>query len=478
MFDKKYLDAYSEHVKAEFEDEHLEANAQERILEKTFKKIELSSKGQKYRFKGIKQKKKSIVVACFLLLILSGFINATPVNALYQSIFQFIPGFGIVKSEEDMSISRATTQSYRMASNGAFIEIKYAYVQNNSFVISALTNINYGSSMMTMDGTGERIGVSGKSKLGLYLLIDGEKTYASHYVEASSYGTDVKKISGTFYLEKALKTSIVTLGIDDFEAPIEIVLEEVKAGDAPDKLGNGLFIDDIFIFADLKREGDVAILNMSSVLPSEYRNLRFYLFDDEKAFYASSIQIIDSEGNGYYPNEKKRQYNNADIDTFYFDIPEHKTGLKVVIPQMIYDTKVMGEVKVKKPKLGEYIAVDQRYKIGEIELNFKGLAFVSKENDETLKAIGEDALRYDFEATYQANSKQSVFQVFPEIKVKTGFEYARTNSMGIAPYWTSKQRAGCYYSVFDAQDKATKLSIEIKCSNVLIGPYELKIEAE
>lgn len=476
MSDKKYFDIYTEHIKDGVQVGQIDAAAQKRILEKTLKKNEMSSKDQKHHFKWIKHKKKFLVAACFTLLLLSGFINATPVNALYQSLFQFIPGFGIVKSEEDMSISRATTQSYRVTSNAHFFEIKYAYVQNKTLVISALTNIDYSSPKMTMDSTGKRIGISGKAKLGLYLWMDGEKTYLNNYSEASSNGTDVKKILGTFYLEKVLEDSKITLGIDDFDAPIELELDEVKADDAPSNLGNCLFIEDMLIFADLEREGDVAMLNMSSVLPSEYQNLRFYLFDEEQKIYNSSIQIIDVDGNRYYPDEKKRQYNNADIDTFYFDIPEHIKGLKVIIPQMIYDTKAMGEVKVKKPKWGEYIKVDQSYNIGEIELNFKGLTLISKENDEILKAIGEDALRFDFTATYKTGSKQRVFQVHPDIKVKKGFEYVRTSSMGIAPYWTSEQNEGCYYSSFDQQDDATKLSVEIRGSNVLIGPYEIVIE--
>ncbi|MBF4692487.1 hypothetical protein [Fusibacter ferrireducens] len=497
MADKKYFDVYSEHLSAKIEKNPIDADVQEKILERTLHKIETRTKDQKYQShekqesyenrenqlryqrqspKWIKSKRKSLVAACFILLFLSGFVNATPVNALYRSIFQFIPGVGIVKSEENMGISRATSHAYRVTSNAQFIEIKYAYVQNKTLVFSALTNIDHSAPKVTMDSSGKKTVISGKSKLGVYLWSEDQKIYLTDYTVASSNGTDVKKIEGTFYLEKVLEDSKVTLGIDDFDASIELELEEIKADDAPDKLGNSLFIGDLLIFADLERDGDVATLNMSSVLPSEYQNLRFYLFDDEQKIYNSSIQIMDGDGNRYYPDEKKREANNADIDTFYFNIPEHITGLKVIVPQMIFDTKVMGEIKVKSPKWGEYIKVDQHYNMGEIDLEFKGLTLVSKENDVTLKAIGEDALRFDFTAAYKAGSKQSIFQVHPDIQVKRGFKYVRTSSMGIAPYWMPEQTEGHYYCVLDEQEDVAKLSVEIRSSNVLKGPYEIRIE--
>ena len=60
------------------------------------------SKRKIYMYKKVRLV-KNIAAAFLLLLFLSAFVPGTPVNALCKAVFSFIPGVGVVKTEENGS---------------------------------------------------------------------------------------------------------------------------------------------------------------------------------------------------------------------------------------------------------------------------------------------------------------------------------------------------------------------------------------
>lgn len=469
MFENRYLDQFTQSVV--LETENFSDLAKERIIYKTISKINATSYKKRLRI-------KVAVAACFVLLILSGFIPSTPIHAFVQNVFQLIPGLGIIQNEENQRISLATTKAYKEESEGAFLEIKYAYVMNKVLQINAVTNIGYSE----MDFTNKeemlkKAAGEGETPLRLYLLSGSKKIYLQNYTVAGpSMETGAMKFTGSLPLnEDLLQQTSLIIGFDHFEKQIQLNLENVEEGLYPDTMGSCLMIDDLLVFADLQRSGNLAVLNLSSVHPKQTRNLRFDPFDFEKEMFSSSIQMIDSEGTIYYPNDQLREENNDSENSFYFEIPSDQAGLKVVIPQIFYDTWGIGDIKVPMPRLNETIAVNEKFECETTKIVFEGLTLLPKDNEVVSSEFGEDTLKLDFSAQGQ-NSMVKVLRVMPEIKVKDGFEYYGTSSHGYAALWDAELQEGSYYTVFDKMEEVSKILVEIETENVMVGPFEIEIK--
>lgn len=400
MTGERYFDEYMDKIKVEVEE--ISESLQQRIVESTFNKITEDNTDHKEK-KIVRWKKvKYIAVICLALILLSGLIPSTPVNALYRSVFKFIPGVGIVESEEDSSISMATGQSYKVESENGFLEIKYAYIQNDWLYISAVSNVGY-TDIKDLTNKEEVLKKSDDDSFPrIYMLSGDEKKHIKNYVRSGpSLETGAAKISGAFFLEgELLDETIFVLGIDGLEKQVSVELENLEEGYLPDEFGSCLYIDDVLIFADIHRNGNVAILNMSSIIPEQYDRLRFHMYDSEKELFKSGIKIVDDVGKSYYPNEDMRKENNDNVNNFYFEIPKDAVGLKVVIPQIFYYTDVIGDTEVKMPKLNEYISVDEIFDFDTMKIIFKGLTLLSEEDEIVEREFGEDTLRLDFKAVY------------------------------------------------------------------------------
>lgn len=477
MTRERHFDDYMEKIKIETEE--ISELSHQRIIDSTLNRINTDTEDHKEKPIVRWHKTRYIAAVCIMLILLSGLIPSTPVNALYRNIFKFIPGVGIVESEEGYNISLATGKSYRIESDNGFLEIKYAYILNDMLYISAVSNVGY----TDIEDFSNKEEVLEKfhddSFPRIYILSGDEKIYIKNYMRSGPVReTGAAKMSGAFFLEgELLNETIFVLGIDGLEKQVSLVLEDLEDGYSPGELGNYLYIDDVLIFADLNRDGDIAVLNMSSVIPEQYYQLRFHMYDSESDLYGAGIKILDNTGVSYYPNDDMRKNNNDTGNNFYFEIPEEAEGLKVVIPQIFYDTRVIGDTVVKMPKLDEYIPVDEVFVFDSMRINFKGLTLLSYEDDDIVdREFGEDTLRLDFEADYDEGSIHRVSRIVPRISIKRAFnDYDLTSAHGHFPYWELNQQEGSYYTIFDGMEDASKVLVEIKMTNTVIGPFEIEL---
>ena len=477
MSDNKNFDEYIE--KLEYRDEIISHDSRKNILDSTRKKIENDSKTITNKRNNRKRTVSYAAAACIAMILLSGLIPSTPIFALYQSVFQFIPGVGVVKTEEDTSIYLATDQAYKLEEEEGFLEVKYAYASGNSLNISIVTDIPFASlNLKSKEDILKE--VAGENELGLYLylIIDNKKIYLNNYsMSGPSSLTGVVKIEGAVEIEKKIENKTIVIGMDRIINQLEVQMTNVQENVLPSVLGKTLNIDDFLIFADFKRYEDISVLSLSSVLPEEYMNFRAYLFEDEKEIFDSGIYILDDSGNSYFPNDELREANNDSINNFYFNIPANVTGLILKIPQIFYDTGIIGQMKVKMPKNGDSIAVNASYSIGDMQIHFDSLSFVSVNDDEIVsKEFGEETLRLDFSTATEGKSDHRVYRIMPNIKVKEGFRYVGVSSHGYAAYWNEMNQSGEYYTVFDDMKDTKKILVEIKVCNVIYGPFEIELD--
>lgn len=103
--------------------------------------------------------------------------------------------------------------------------------------------------------------------------------------------------------------------------------------------------------------------------------------------------------------------------------------------------------------------------------------FILGENIENIaKKHDISKVRLDFKATIDGESNHRVLKIVPKIKLKEGFNYYSVSSHGYSPYWEAMNQEGVYYTVFDDMNEVSKVLVEIKTSNVIIGPYEINLE--
>ena len=302
MHKNRYLDEFTENILES--DFSIEAVMKTEILDKTYKKI----KKNKWAYL------KSIAAACILLVVLSAFIPDSPVNALCKRIFSFIPGVGIVQNSDGVSqIKAVLNEPVKVLNGDEFVEIKTAYITDNTLRLSIKTNVGAVDAEGIEDPVEFKRFFAGETAPTLYLVGVNGKTKSSHSVwSGPSFETRVYSIDVIFNLdEESIINEVYKFEMAGFNKLIEITMSSVNSGTDPESVSNVAVIDNIMVFANISRGNGILEVLLSSVAPEEYNDIRFHLFDHEAQLFNNGIKVIDEDGMIYMPDEKLRENNNG-----------------------------------------------------------------------------------------------------------------------------------------------------------------------
>lgn len=439
----------------EFEDKNVSNNT---IIDRTKKKI------RKFR---IIVYIKSIAAILVFSIIASAFIPNTPVNAFCKRVFSFIPGVGVVQTDEGKGVISALKESVTQNEGREHITIESAYVQNGYLIVKAKTNIGLSDSA---DMSKELLKFyAGELNPKIYLQNNGEWIQpASMQITGASPDTGVYKLQAQFKLpEEINKESEFNFSMEGFDPNIKIVLNEVISSTEISELGYNGTLGDIHVFADFERKEDTIQVMLSTVAPKEYKNIRFKLFDDEQEMF-KSVYIIDSRGNEYKSDRQQEEENDADFNVFYFNVPTEAKGLKLIIPQALYNRRFDDEMyKVKIPSVNEVVNVNKRFHIGESDVTLESVEFISKGSEilpETFKNF--DSLKINLKAVNTVRGKEKVIRVLPIFLVRQNI-FEGYNMIGQSIYEEKKNfsdQSRYAIGVFNGMEntKGIKLIFEIE----------------
>lgn len=439
-----------------------------KVLRKAYRRI----RGSGFYF-------KAIAAACAVIVVLSAFIPNTPVNALCQKLFAFIPGIGVVQNT-DYSIRSILEKPVRAVDGEQFVEIKTAYISNNTLNLSMRTNVGAVNIGEFTDPAEFKKFFSGETAPALYLLGAAEKIKAAGVIRSGpSYETRVYSIDAHFILgEDDMESEILRFEIEGFNKVLEIKMSPVAKGMLSENMANSAIIEDIIVFANEERQGDILEVLLSSTAPADYKNIRFYLFDLEQQLFGSGVHFTDKEGNIYLPDDGMRKKNGSGIGQFYFNIPEDKEGLRLVIPQILYSREYFGDdIKLSMNGLDKGKKIDKVLNLPGTEILIEKASNVPA-NDPILpdEFFEFDCLKIDASAMPGKNSKEQVCRVIPDVEVYAFPDgYVPVSQSVNSELWGSSQR-GHSLVVFNDMGRAEKIRLKFDVEYALTGPWEIELK--
>lgn len=473
--EKGYLDDFIKDLDVTGLD--IDGRMKRRILDKTRKKLGYGW----FSF-------KNIAAACLLVFAVTAMIPDTPVNALCQRIFSFIPGVGVVQNNKGSDgIKSVLKEPIKITDGDEFIEIKTAYIKDNTLNISAKTNVGAIDAGEFKDAAVFKKFFSGETSPGIYLLSDNEK-HKSIQTQRSgpSFETRVYSINAGFALNKDdLNMQTFILELEGFGKTIEIKMSPAQSGTVPQDLGRVAVIDDVMVFADVNRTSNTIEILLSAVAPEEYKNIRFSLFDIEKVLFKNGAYIVDKEGSVYEADDEMRKQNNGNMNSFYFNIPQNKKNLKLVIPQILYTRQYYnGDIKINMPKKGKDVVINRKIDLNESTVQIEKASFIPA-NDPLLPDDFKpfDCLKIDAGASRQNNSREVICRVIPDIQVKQSMQLSDLMSGFIsvsnnvnAELWGSDKQHGYSIVQFEDMAKAGRILLNFDVECAMNGPWEIEIE--
>lgn len=469
MHKKRYLDEFIDNISES--DFAIEAVMKKTILEKANKKIRKS----KWAYL------KSIAAACILLVALSAFIPNSPVNALCKRIFSFIPGVGIVQNSDGVNkIKAVLNEPVKVLSGDEFVEIKTAYITDNTLRISLKTNVGAVDAEEIEDSMEFKRFFAGETAPTLYLVGANGKTKSSHSVWGGpSFETRVYTMDASFILEEvSIISEVYKFEMAGFNQLIEIAMSPVNSVTNPESISNVAVIDNIMVFANISRGKGILEVLLSSVAPEEYKDIRFHLFDHEAQLFNSGVKVIDEDGMTYMPDEKLRENNNGNIGSLYFNIPDEARGLKLIVPQILYNKRnYENGIKISIPKIGHEKRINKKLDLPGSKIIIETASIVPVGDPLLPDGFREfDCLRIDAVAVVGNNKREMVLRIIPRIEVPdSGFGYNSTSQSSYAELWDSDQK-GYSITSFDGLTSTKKILINFDVEYAMEGPWIINLK--
>lgn len=468
MYENRYLDNFINSL--EEADYKMDKEMKEKILKITHEKI-------RRKWMSI----RNIAAACVLFAALASFIPNTPVYALRQKLFSFIPGVGVVQSDsEDTTIRSVLGKPVKLVDGETFAEVKTAYIKGNSLIISAITNAGAVGAGKFEDPKEFKEFFAGETAPQLY-LIDGENRIKPGQVVwgGPSLETRVYTMQAFFRLsEEDNEKGTFKLEIEGIKGQLQIALSPVKSNYEPEDMGNTAVVDNVMLFADISRQGSLLQVLLSSVAPNTFKNVRMHLFDDEKSIFESGIYLMDSDGVRYEEDEGLRKQNNGSYNTFFFNVPEHKKGLRLVVPQILYNKEYKERnIKIYMPKPGKNVVINKELNLGETILMVETASVVTAQDPLLPDEFrNNDCMRMDISVKPAVNSRETILRAWPQIEVPHNvFGYLGVSYSTYAQLWGSKQQSGYSLTYFDDMHKTKKIMLNFNIQCAMTGPWEIEI---
>lgn len=259
-----------------------------------------------------------------------------------------------------------------------------------------------------------------------------------------SFETRVYSIDVIFNLdEESIINEVYKFEMAGFNKLIEITMSSVNSGTDPESVSNVAVIDNIMVFANISRGNGILEVLLSSVAPEEYNDIRFHLFDHEAQLFNNGIKVIDEDGMIYMPDEKLRENNNGNIGSLYFNIPDKVKGLKLVVPQILYNKRnYENGIKISMPKIEHEKKINKKLDLPGSNIIIETASVVPVGDPLLPDGFKEfDCLRIDAGAVVGDNKREMVLRVIPRVEVPDGsFGYNSTSQSSYAELWGSDQK--------------------------------------
>jgi hypothetical protein len=428
---------------------------------------------------------KYAAIACaILMLTISYFVPNTPVYALRQRILSYIPGLGVVESDKDTDIiTGVLANPIRVEDGEKFIEIRSAYLKGNVLVISGLTNAGSASIKDTDNIKDHMEYFSGETSPNIYIIQNDSRIKATHQVwTGPSYETKTSKISVYFYLDQNTLQSTYHFEMEGLSNPVEIPLSPVRKESIAEEIGNVAMVDDVMIFANLKRENDITEVLVSIIAPKEFKHPRGYLFDHEKELFQDRIFIKDEQGVRYEADEDLRKQRDSEINTFYFHIPEDRKKLELIIPQILYAREYKeNDIEINMSrlyKMDKALIINKTVRLGDHDISLDRMSLIPAGNDvlpEEFKCY--DNLMIEASTRISGDSRSSILRIVPEILMGSKFNSSFRISQSVyAGFWNSEENSGYSIINFDGIKEARKILINLDAEISMTGPWRIPLE--
>jgi len=419
---------------------------------------------------------KNIILTSVLIILLSGLIPSTPVNALYHSVFQRIPGYGVVETDDGYYIKAASNDYVRIEEDDSFMEVRYVYIAEDYLTVSAVTNAKL-SHISDPDDKEAVFEVADDKRFGkLRVLINGEAIDMNGGSVAIGSGAGYTT-KGTFYLEGDLKDiRTFEVGVEGMTETTTIILRDVTSSEMPDALGSSLIIDDMIIFADLERVEDLAIVTVSIITPQSKKNARVYLHDYEEEFLNNPIVVEDESGQLYYSDKEIRRQNFDDINRFYFKIPNESKELELIIPQILYTESYDSQIVVEVPTEDQSVAVNESYLAGECKVTVDELVYLPEgQNDISDEFSDWPRIMIKSHSETVGETDERVMRIRYNAFKKTLFEYEEIYYSAYSDLWPFDSQSGEFIFPTEEVGDAKKLKLNLEIEKALVGPFIIEL---
>ena len=422
---------------------------------------------------------KNIIITSVIIILLSGLIPSTPVNALYRSVFQRIPGYGVVETDDDYYIKAASNDYVRIEEEDSFMEVRYAYIADDYLTVSAVTNAKL-SHISDQDDKEAVLEVSDEDRFGkLRVIINGEAIdmQGGSVAIGSGAGYTAK---GNFYLDGDLKDiRTFEVGVEGMTETATVTLRDVSSSDIPDALGSSLVIDDMIIFADLERIEELAIVTVSIITPQSKKNARVYLHEYEEEFLNNPIVVKDESGQLYYSDKELRRQNFDNINRFYFNIPKESKELELIIPQILYTESYDSQIVVKVPTGDQSVAVNESYIAGESNITIDELVYLPKgQNDISDEFSDWSRIMIKSHAEPIGETDERIMRIRYNAFKKTLFEYEEIYYSTYSGLWPFDSQNGEFIFPTEEVGDTKKLKLNLEVEKALVGPFIIELSEQ
>lgn len=419
---------------------------------------------------------KNIVITSILMILLSGLIPSTPVNALYHSVFQRIPGYGVVETDDDYYIKAASHDYVRIEEDDVFIEVRYVYIAEDYLTVSAVTNAKL-SHISDPDDKEAVLEAADGDRFGkLRVMINGVAIdmQGGSVAIGSGAGYTTK---GNFYLEGELKDiRTFEIGVEGMTKTATVVLHDVSSSDIPDALGSSLIIDDMIIFADLERVEDIAIVTMSIITPQSKKNARVYLHEYEEEFLKTPIVMRDESDQLYYSDREMRRQNFDDINRFYFIIPKESKKLELIIPQILYTETYDSQIVVGVPTEDRPVPVNESYIAGESNVTIDELVYLPKGQNDISDEFSDWArIMIKSHSEPVGETDERIMRIRYNAFKKKMFEYEEIYYSTYSGLWPFDSQSGEFIFPSEEVGDAKRLKLNLEVEKALVGPFIIEL---
>lgn len=410
--------------------------------------------------------KKSTTIKSLLAIVAVLVIMIVPTQAMFKGVIQWIPGYGAVVSNEEIRITAAAIEPVHYENEHGFLDVRYAYIYGQSLNINVVSSMdmNYKSKAEALDD------YSKDSKHQVTIKVDGEILDKPMTTVAS--GLD--RLTGWY------QVSLSEDYIEGFEVKIngmdEFVYVKLVRAEDIDFTNNSVAVEDMIIFADLQREGDITSVQLSVIGPKDKKNYDFDSYSNK--VLNEPVRLIDNQGQIYLCDDALANEHYANSNQYYFKVPESVKGLSIEIPYLVFSQEYHN-IKTKSLNEKKKLSVNKTIPIGDMSLtihSFEQLKMNEINDVEDLESYHDsDLIMMRIHSSAASEGVAKVLSVQYYLKAEKWFGDEFRPSMYLLPEWDLDDQNRNSYVTYEP-DKYRLFNFDITVKKVIEGPFCINLK--